>query len=168
MKKALVLVCSLLLAVSIVGCTGAQVKSPGSVHENAQAVQEAQGDEAALVKGVVESFGQKLQMVSLVAPEDVLKESMVEHYGEYVAPALMEQWLADPLNAPGRLTSSPWPDRIEILGMEQLSAESYEVKGEIVEVTSADGGGNAAKRPITLRVEKVDGKWLITGAEMGE
>lgn len=79
---------------------------------------------------------------------------MQENYGDYVSPALLAKWLNDPLNAPGRLTSSPWPDRIEILSIEPLSEYAYEVEGEIIEITSVEkaSGGVAAKRPITFVV----------------
>jgi hypothetical protein len=169
MKKALIVTLSLLLSISIVGCTVAQLKPGGKLQNQTTDIQN--NDEAAvksLVESVVENFGKKLQLVSLLAPEEILEQSMQENYGEYVSPALLEQWQQDPVNAPGRLTSSPWPDRIEILGTEKVSEEAYEVKGEIMEITSIESDEIAAKRPLTLVVEKTDGKWLINNADIGE
>ena len=115
------------------------------------------------VQELVTQFGGKLQMVSLLAPEDVLRESLDENYGGLVSPALLEKWMEEPTAAPGRLVSSPWPDRIEIAGATKISDEEYEVEGHIIEVTSVEkeGGGVAAKKPITLTVIKIEGKWVI-------
>lgn len=165
MKKALIAILILLLSISIVGCSVAQLKPGGETQK--QAPETANNDEAT-VSSIVENFGKKLQLVSLLGPEDVLEKSMQENYGEFVSPALIEQWLEDPINAPGRLTSSPWPDRIEILSIEKISEEAYEVKGEIIEVASLENNEPVNKRPITLAVEKIDGKWLINNANLGE
>jgi len=113
---------------------------------------------------VVASFGRQLKMVSLLAPEENVRADMRNHYGEHVAPALLERWQNDPGSAPGRLTSSPWPDRIEILEMERNADGSYAVKGEIVEVA---GDEASAVRDIALIVRNIDGRWLIEAAEMG-
>lgn len=170
MKKPIILmlVFSLCLGLFLVGCTngqnGDQQGQPnGEIQENDQNAEAA-------VKNVVENFGKKLQKVSLLAPENDLKQSMEENYGEYVSPALLAQWAEDPQNAPGRLTSSPWPDRIEILGMEKVSATSYLVEGEIIEVTSAEkeSGEAAARRIIALTIEKIEDKWLINSVELGQ
>jgi hypothetical protein len=68
------------------------------------------------------------------------------------------------MNAPGRIVSSPWPDRIEISALEQTGADRYVVSGFIVEVTSVEvlNGGAAAKLPVQLTVERQQGQWLIT------
>jgi len=165
MKKALVLTLVFLLSISLIGCAAARL-NPGE--EIQKLDPENPNNDEAQITSVVENFGQKLQSVSLLAPEDVLKKSMQENYGEFVSPALIEQWLKDPINAPGRLTSSPWPDRIEILSIEKISEKAYEVKGEIIEITSADNNEIAAKRPIILEVAETGGKWLVNNANIGE
>lgn len=157
-RKALAWILVLLLSISIVGCAETSSKAEG----------EPQNQDEAAVNRVVEDFGRKLQLVSLLAPEDVLEKSMQEHYGGFVSPGLLEQWLKDPVNAPGRLTSSPWPDRIEILSTEKISEEAYEVKGEIIEVADVEKKEIVAKRPIILVVEKTDGKWMICDAAIEE
>jgi hypothetical protein len=122
------------------------------------------------VINVVENFGRKLQAVSLQAPYDILEQSMRKNYSEFVSEDLINKWLNDPLNAPGRLTSSPWPDRIEILDVEKISEDEYQVEGDIIEITSVEqeSGGIAAKRPITLKVKKINEKWIINDVTMGE
>ena len=157
-RKISVLVMVLMLLASLVGCTSAgKTDQP-----NDNQAQAEQNDQKA-VSALVTDFGSKLAMVSLQAPVDAVKKSIQENYGSYVSSGLMEKWMAYPLQAPGRLTSSPWPDRIEILSTGKVAADSYEVKGEVVEVTSREktSGGDAARYPITLQVKKYDERWLI-------
>jgi len=119
---------------------------------------------------LVQNFGEQLKMVSLLAPEDIIKENMEKHYGEYVTPKLIEDWLNDPMKAPGRFLSSPWPERIDILEVEKLSEDEYEVTGNIIELTSVElkEGGIASKKSIILNIKKYDGKWLIDAFNFGE
>lgn len=121
------------------------------------------------VINLVKSFGSKLQNFSLLAPKDIVEKEMKKNYGNIVTPQLLAKWSANPLSAPGRLTSSPWPDRIEIKSTIKLSSNEYEVKGEIIEITSVEkvNGGYAAKRPITLKIEKIDNHWLISDVTLG-
>lgn len=127
-------------------------------------------DTGAEVAALVETFGSRLQRVSLLAPEEILVQILEENYGGLVAPRLLAEWSREPARAPGRQLSSPWPERIEILALEQTAPESYRVKGEIIEVTSVElaEGGIAARRPITLVVEKEEDSWLITAVTLGE
>lgn len=122
------------------------------------------------VKLLLKAFGKNLQKVSLLAPEDQVVASIEENYGDYVVPELLQRWKADPLSAPGRLASSPWPDRIDILSMEMIDETRYAIYGEIIEVTGVEleRGGAAAKRPVAITVEKLDGRWLISDLKLGE
>lgn len=176
MRKTLLFGLVLSLSVSLLGCANAandvQRKVEGQSKEALQQTEQSdqtEQSEKEEVTSIVESFGKKLQTVSLPAPEDVLKKSMQENYGGLVSQSLLEKWISDPLNAPGRLTSSPWPDRIEIQSIEKLSENAYEVKGQIIEITSVEkvSGGAAAKRPITLAVKKTDDRWLIDDITLG-
>ncbi len=117
----------------------------------------------------VQGFGGQLKMVSLLAPEDIMEDSMEEHYGDYVSDELIKKWVKDPENAPGRMLSSPWPERIDVLSVEKTDENQYVVKGTIIEVTSVElkERGSAARRPITLNVDKIVDKWVITGADIG-
>lgn len=170
MKKTFLLVLILLLSVSLFGCTNggneAQLKKEGQPKEKPQ--QTYDSDKAA-VASLVEDLGSRLQKVSLQAPRDIVSKSMQEIYGDLVSPSLLAEWVNDPLNAPGRVLSSPWPDRIEILCIDKLSESAYEVKGQIIEMTSVEivNGGVAAKRPIALVVGKVENRWLITAVKLG-
>lgn len=171
MKKTLLLAFILLLSISLFGCTSRRNEAqPESKGQNIE--ESGQNDEAneKAVINIVEGFGKKLQEVSLQAPKDVLEKSMKESYGDFVSGKLITAWISDPLNAPGRLTSSPWPDRIEIVDIKKVSEDTYQVNGEIIEITSTEkaSGKAAAKRPITLTVKKSDNRWIIDDVTLGD
>ncbi|MGI6686422.1 MAG: hypothetical protein ACOX47_13310 [Bacillota bacterium] len=168
MKKQSIMILVLLLSISLFGCMNQENQAKVNPEEASKLeVEVTDESNKAAVADLIEGFGSKLQTVSLLAQEDILEKSMQENYADYVSPELMEKWLEDPLQAPGRLTSSPWPDRIDIKNIEKLSELAYEVQGEIIEVTSAEEG-ITVKRPITLTVENTERHWLIIGVEMGD
>ena len=117
----------------------------------------------AAVRAVVEGFGKVLQMVSLQAPD--AQETMQKFYSPFVSSQLLEVWMQDPYNAPGRIVSSPWPDRIEITAISKESPTKYSVTGEIIEVTSMEvvNGGAADRIPVQITLEEDQGTWMITG-----
>lgn len=155
MKKIFCLL--LLLSISIFGC--ASKEGVNEVPSEKQGNSEKDEAIEELVLSLVESFGNKLQNVSLLGPKNELEKSMKGNYGSIVTPELIEQWLEEPSNAPGRLTSSPWPDRIDVTDIQRQTDQKYLVKGEIVEVTST---GIADRRPVQLFVEEVGDRWMIT------
>lgn len=110
---------------------------------------------------LVEEFGYVLKNVSLLAPRDLVIQAIEENYTPYVTDELLQNWVNHPRRAPGKTTSSPWPDRIEITDANRLSDDEYFVKGRIAEITSADANGAAAYRPIELNVRRTGSKWLI-------
>lgn len=132
-----------------------------------------QVDQQSAVRNVVEQFGKELSDVSLLAPKNDVAAQMQAHYDEYVAMPLLITWMNDPLHAPGRLTSSPWPDRIDIGSIEQIGeGPVYHVEGQLIEVTNEGGGigespTEALRRPITLTVEKLTEGWRITEVTLG-
>ena len=121
------------------------------------------------VRAVVTDFGTKLQTVSISGPAATAAAAIAANYGSDVAPSLLASWEADPANAPGRVTSSPWPDRIEIGSVAQNPDGSYAVAGDVIEVTSAQAqGGVNDSYPINLTVSNVNGAWLITDVTVGK
>ena len=122
------------------------------------------------VRALVEAFGETLRRVSLSAPNDVVATSIEENYSDYVTSELLQKWEADPQSAPGRMVSSPWPDSIDILRTEMSDKDKYTVYGEVLEVTSVElaNGGAAAKRLVTVAVQKANDRWLISGVTIGE
>lgn len=61
------------------------------------------------------------------------------------------------------MSSSPWPERIDIVSVEKLSDSKYVVNGNIIKMTSVEmtQGGIAGSKPVTLNIKKVEDKWLI-------
>ena len=125
-----------------------------------QVTAEAVAEEAE-IKDLVENFGMRLQNVSLQAPDAA--QEMQKQYAEFVSPTLLETWMSDVSNAPGRIVSSPWPDRIEITALAKEGPDRYEITGFVVEVTSVEvvNGGAAAKIPVRVVVQKGQRGWRI-------
>lgn len=163
MKKILIAVLVLILSVSLFGCAKEKKDQQATPQPNEAADKQ-------MVSDLVNDFGKKLQMVSLLAPEDTVKQSMQENYEKFVSPDLLAKWQSDPANAPGRVSSSPWPDRIAVSSVQKLSDGSYEVKGEIIEITSTEVGSDkaAARRPITCTVKKLAQGWRIDAVKLGD
>jgi hypothetical protein len=118
------------------------------------------------IRDLVENFGKKLQNVSLLSPDAT--QEIEKQYSEFVIRTLLDKWTGDVTKAPGRLVSSPWPDRIEITTLEKKGSDSYEITGFVVEITSVEvvNGGAAAKIPVHIVVQKDQGHWMI--AEFAE
>ncbi|MEK7098286.1 MAG: hypothetical protein AAB908_00120 [Patescibacteria group bacterium] len=128
-------------------------------------------EEERSVRAFVEEFGTKLKNVSLLADRTMVADAMQAQYGPYVAPVLLSEWQSDPMVAPGQLTSSPWPEKIEVTGITKKGSD-FEVEADIVEVTNEGGGiGEAptetARRPVTLTLEKNGSTWRITALTLG-
>lgn len=115
-------------------------------------------DEAA-VRQVVEQFGQRLRNVSLLGPRHVLEASIRREYGPYATDDLLAAWLKDPSKAPGRLTSSPWPERIDIREIRRAAPDRYFVSGEIVE--SSSGGEGPRRSPVRIELVAAGAGWRI-------
>lgn len=98
---------------------------------------------------VVERFGQRLKDVSLLAPDSIVSREMAEAYDAFVTDSLLQDWLSDPAKAPGRTTSSPWPDRIEVMSVRQSGADLCSADGEIVWMTSAGEESRTSVRVVT-------------------
>ncbi|MFZ7102727.1 MAG: hypothetical protein ACOWWO_08715 [Peptococcaceae bacterium] len=169
MKKLLVYALTLFLSISLLGCLNGQDNKPEKTGQSPEEAQQTAESEEAAVKNLVKDFGKKLQAVSLQGPNDVVEKSMQDNYGNFVSAELLASWQRDPLNAPGRMVSSPWPDHIEILTTEKSAESTYKITGEIIEITSAEkgDGGVAAKRPITIVVRKIAENWLIDSVALG-
>jgi hypothetical protein len=124
-------------------------------------------EEESDVISLVEKFGDVLKKVSLSAPDDVVAKEIKENYADFVTPELLTKWQSDPQSAPGRMLSSPWPDRIDVKSVEADRNGGYVVSGKIIEVTSTElqNSGAAAKKRVTLGVIRKENRWLISSVE---
>lgn len=111
------------------------------------------GESAA--SATVTEFGKNLQKVSLLAPD--ASTALVVFYGPYVTHELLASWKANMDLVPGKKTSSPWPDHIQITKVTP-QGNGYVVTGGVVLMTST---GLAGVVPVVLQVVEQDGKWLI-------
>ncbi len=149
MKKILIILC-LLAGVAVAGLIIFRNESQQSVPDSVQA------------ENVIVGFGARLKNVPLTAEPAVLSATLQKEYGPYVAPALLARWMDDPAHAPGRETSSPWPERIEVTEIRTAGAY-YEAVGNVVLMTSAElvSGGDAGRTPVYLTLAHLGGRWLI-------
>jgi hypothetical protein len=159
MGKKLLLAAVILIAVA--AAIGAFVWWNRVNTKNLQTAAEATGKDETAVKTVVDNFGQKLKNVSLLPP--LAAPMMDTEYKDLLAPELLAQWKASPAKAIGRLTLTPWPDKIEITSAELSGSGTYLVIGDIIQVAST---GAVNKQPIELTVAKSGDRWLITGASV--
>jgi hypothetical protein len=116
-------------------------------------------DPSSSARTAVEGFGAQLQNVSLLDP--AASSTMASVYGPLVTPELLAIWQSDPEEAPGRLTSSPYPDRIEIDTIVKQGI-GYIVSGTVVYATS---DGESSRSPVILQIVPIDGEWLIAAYE---
>ncbi len=125
--------------------------------------------EQQIVESAVKGFGSRLKSVSLLSPSDVLATSMDKEYGDFVSKELISEWKKDPSAAIGRNVSSPWPEEIRVVTIDQLSYDKYSVTGNVVEVNSdyLQTGEIASVYPVKIQLEKKGGKWLITQLAKG-
>lgn len=112
------------------------------------------------VRITIAQFGNQLNSVSLQSP--MVAEEIRRSYSPYVAPELLLKWMQDPSTAPGRATSSPWPDHIKVDTVVKNDVGSYDVMGRIILKTST---GDAGIIPVSLTVANLNGSFLITHYE---
>ena len=110
----------------------------------------------------MENFGKRLRNVALLTPDAA--QQIEDQYADFVTLDLLVVWMADPSHAPGRLTSSPWPDRIEITTVMEQDPQVNLVSGQVVELTSAGLYSDkvAVTYPVELTFVYVDSYWLIS------
>lgn len=114
------------------------------------------------VRSTVETFASQLKNVPLSGEEDIAKDALADYYAPYITPELLTSWQERPVTAPGRRTSSPWPDRIEIKSIASQGA-GYIVNGDIIYMTSVEvaEGGESQRVPVVIQVIKTDEGWRI-------
>ena len=126
------------------------------------------GDSAALcsadVRRVVDRFGARFKLVSLLAPDPVLERSLRMAYAPFVTPELLAHWQAHPQSAPGRAVSNPWPMRIAIRAL-HAEADGCVVEGDVVYVETADTASVLELRPVTMRVRRSNDGWRVSEYE---
>jgi hypothetical protein len=116
--------------------------------------------EEQVVRARIEEFASKFELVQVSAPKAVAAKSIKDNYSSFVSPEVLAAWEKNPLQAPGRLTSTPSAQKIDIKELSKKEDGSYESQGEILEVSN---GKLLSLVAIKLRSE--NGQWIITGFE---
>jgi len=126
--------------------------------------QRREPNEEPAIRQVVTEFGHELQQVNLTGDRETVARALEQHYGTFVDSTLLRAWIHDPSTAPGRAVSSPWPDRIEIDSLVPVSKTEYQVKGRVMEITSAELSRRLPGTPhrVEISLGNQDGRWLIT------
>ena len=114
---------------------------------------------------VVRGFGERLRLVSQLAPAAVQEEAIVTAYQDLVTPELLERWRSRAEPAPGRAVSNPFPARIDIRAV-QATADECTLSGKVVYVTSADTITPLELRPVTLTVRNRKEGWRVSAVEL--
>jgi hypothetical protein len=144
------------------------VMAPPQSRAQAQATTHKTGEGE--VKALVAEFGKRLREVSVAAPKEMAIAAMDRAYSPYVAADLLAAWKNDPEKAPGKRTSSPSPERIDISTMKATGRDAFVVTGKVILLTAKErrDGGVFAANPVTMTIARRDGKWLITTYEERE
>ena len=124
--------------------------------------------DTAQVRIIVAGLGDNLVKVPLIAPSNVVDFAMDQYYAQYVRPDLLSAWKNDPMSAPGRLTSSPWPDSIEVTGITKRDTDTYVVNASIIEVAHGASGTTTetvSKDPVSFTLSRGPDGWQISGYE---
>jgi hypothetical protein len=105
-------------------------------------------DQATAVRTVVTEFGKRLRMVAVLAPKEMVAKAMDEEYPALVSTDLLAIWKNNPEKAPGKRTSSPSPERIDISSIEAKGHDTYVVKGRVILLTAQERRDGGIFRPI--------------------
>ncbi|PKM87529.1 hypothetical protein CVU83_02935 [Candidatus Falkowbacteria bacterium HGW-Falkowbacteria-2] len=147
---------------------------PGNQNDNGNVVDNEDNgeDEAAerereeqAVRETVLTLGERLKNVSLLSPN--VNSEIRDNFRDLVTTELLSEWQARPELAPGRLVSTPIPDRIEIRSLQRQAADRYRVDADIVEVASGSTGSEGeSRRGIALTLIKIEDRWVISSASL--
>jgi hypothetical protein len=127
-------------------------------------------DEDLAVRSLVTAFGSQLRFVSLLAPTSNRRAAMEQYYGPYLSPELLASWAPEGTDAAlGRYTSSPSPDRIEVVEVRKTRPDAFVVDGTVIETANNASSTDTVVGgyPVTLDIRKQSDRYVITGATKG-
>lgn len=91
----------------------------------------------ARARAVAAEFVAQMQHVSTTGEAAEVQAAIDQYYAPYITPELLAEWSNDPTSAPGRATSSPWPDRLFIKSITE-QGESFVINADVLYVTSKE------------------------------
>lgn len=104
------------------------------------------------VRRIATQLGGRMRLVSLLAPDSIVKRALADAYGSLVSQPLLDAWQTNPRSAPGREVSNPWPARIDVRSIARDGADCR-VEGDVVYVTGTDTTRAVERRAVSLRVQ---------------
>lgn len=163
----ILLVLFILIAVAVAHYAKKKYSTTSSVPTAVSSTPIAVDNDTAVIRQLVEDFGKKLQLVPLLSARESVVDFLETAYGGLANPELIAHWKEHPESAPGRKTSSPWPDHIAINSILPRGEDKNEVSGAIVYLTSEEVlyGGETSREPIILTVAGHGNDARITNVE---
>jgi len=146
----------------LAGCALAAIacrESPRNAETNAAVAR--CGPEA---RRAVDRLGARMRLVSLLAPDSIVRRELLDAYAPLVTADLLDAWQRSPSTAPGRQVSNPWPARIDIRTVQPNGSDCL-LGGDVVYVTSTDTLSAVERRPVTLTVS-ADSGWRVSSYSM--
>ena len=122
MRITVVVSAAILLTTS--GTSHLWAEAPTAIHRTS--------DQATAANTVVTEFGKRLRMVAVLAPKEMVTKALDEEYSALVSADLLAIWKNNPEKAPGKRTSSPSPEQIDISSIEAKGHDTYVVKGKVI------------------------------------
>jgi len=123
-------------------------------------------EEDTSVRAFVQDFGSRFKQVSLLS--DDVSQEIGKYYGMYASPELIKKWQDRTEPAPGRHSSSLWPESVDVVSVMPQAPGVYRVEANVIEVVSGPGKPEpAAVYPISLVVEKRGDTWIIVSLTKG-
>lgn len=126
------------------------------------------GADSIEVVAVVHAFGERLRNVSVLAPSEQAAGAIRVQYGPLITRDLLDRWIANPAQAPGRQVSSPWPQRIRVSNAQSTDSDRWLVNGSILYTTNADTAEVVEEKTVRIRVDRNPvGGWSIAEFDDG-
>lgn len=116
-----------------------------------------QPDPSKEIRATVVDFGAQLKGIDARGKNATSTIETV--FARFVAPELLSIWVEEPIYAPIRYGTEPWPQRIEIQSLTKQKDKTYWVRGFVIE---QDKTGDYTNNLVTIVLEKRNDTWLIT------
>ncbi len=154
-----------ILAISKPSAPQAPAASAATSTQASSSAGNATAREEQAVRNLVARFGAELKSVPLLAPTSTLAQLIQSAYGPFISAELLLGWEKNPRWAPGRYTSSPWPEGILITDLQRDRDGSYTAQGKIID--AYNGATSTIEMDsgefVAMKVRNIGGTWRITG-----
>ena len=150
----------MLVLLSIGACRTSESKKRDSTTSVNEVASDSTASRAACgvaSRRLIAQFGERMRLVSLLAPETVVRREIADAYSQLASPELIAEWQSSPASAPGRDVSSPWPLRIEVRSLNR-AGRNCRAEGDVLYVTNADTMAVVERRAVTIEMDSSDSR----------